>query len=172
MGRIEYHVTLQTKILQIAYCILFAGGVWFVTNSASPLEKSVGRLLTVALVLLSFWLLVRLPKRIVRLTLDEKGIYSASMGTPLIPWSDIVAAKNVYFYGNFLAFLPVDQTERIKQMPWPRKLGVYSNRVFRVPAFCINCNGLSASRKEIYEELGKRIEAVGLKPTGQEDRPH
>jgi hypothetical protein len=166
MDRIEYHVTLRTKILQIAFCLLFvAGGVWFVQNRASLLEKSVGWLFTATLIVLCLWLLLRLPKRVVRLTFDENGIYASSMGTPLIAWNDILAAKTVYFYGNFLAFLPRDQAERIKQMPWPRKLGVYSNRAFRVPAFCINPNGLNVPREEIYKELWRRLEAAGPKPS-------
>jgi hypothetical protein len=163
MSRIEYHITLRTKIVQIILCLLLiAFGLWFIENHASLVAKSIGVLFTLAWVACCMRLSLRLPKRVVRLTLDDSGIHDTSLGTPLIPWNDLVAAKTVFFYGNFIAFLPVDESDRIKRMSWIRRLGVLSNRCFGLPPFCINPGGLNVSSREICDQLRSRLENVGF----------
>ena len=170
MPRVEYQVTLLTKITQIILCLLLAaGGVWITRGHSSLVDRSIGVTPVIACTVCCILLLFRLPKRVVRLTLDDVGIRDTSLGTLLIPWKDIVAAKTVFFFGSmFIGVLPVDESDRISRMSWIRRFGVFSNRCFGLPAFCINPNGLNVPSTEICDELRSRLENFGFVQSDRE----
>jgi len=161
--RVEYHPKFVTRIAQIAFSQLITGfGIWFRQDRANSVARIVGFLIALIGVGLGVRLLVRLRDRSPRIVLDDVGLYDRMLGTPLIPWKDITAAKIVPFYGSaFIGILPIDEAERISQFSPIRRLGVFSNSVFGLPALCMNPNGLNAPAADVCREIWKRLEDAG-----------
>jgi hypothetical protein len=161
--RIEYHPKLVTRIAQIIFCLLLVViGLWFRQDHTHTVARGVGALIAVSGVYPAIRLLLRVRDNTPRIVLDDAGLYDRMLGTPLIPWENIAAAKVVPFYGSsFIGILPIDQDERISNFSLIRRCGVFSNRVFGLPAFCINPNGLNAPPSEVQREIWRRLKEAG-----------
>jgi len=161
--RVEYYPKLVTRIAQIGFCILLGLlGLWFRQDDTHPGAVAVGDLIVAMGAGLSIWLLFRLRDHSPRIIADDIGLYDRTLGTPLIPWKDIAAAKVVGFYGSaFIGILPVDEAERIQRLSLIRRVGVFSNSMFGLPAFRINPNGLNVPAAEVFREISKRLTDTG-----------
>ena len=166
--RTEYFVSRKTHVAQSTMCILLlAGGAWILLRASSTQGKIVAAG-AVLLGVIGGSRVFRLSHRTQpRLILSSDGLYDRQLGTPVIRWQSILAAKTVLFFGSpILMLLLKYESERVRSCSFPRRFGMFSNRLFGLSPFTVNLRGLDKSVTVVLADMGEHLTEAGLVENG------